>query len=201
MRQARWPGAVTPGRPSLAQTATLDAGLAQQLTVLLLRHTLAALLDHGAHTNLPLETMWLGTVMRSARSGSDLDGAPIWPPREAAAGGGPGTNRTRVPAHPRQAPTGPAVRRSARRRPANTRAPRARARGTTGRPGRRSDRRRAPAGRRSFWKPASERPPRPRSGTVPPRGVPRSGLDPSSLAPILSQARSAATGQASRRGG
>src|SRR6185503_12157960 len=60
MRQARWPGAITPGRPSLAETATLDAGLAQQLTVLLLRHTLAALLDHGAHTNLPLETMWLG---------------------------------------------------------------------------------------------------------------------------------------------
>src|SRR4029453_12931751 len=39
-----------PGRPSLAETATLDAGLAQQLTVLLLCHTLAALLDHGAHT-------------------------------------------------------------------------------------------------------------------------------------------------------
>src|SRR4051812_33430430 len=63
MRQAR-DRAVSelsaPGRPSLAETATLDAGLAQQLTVLLLRHTLAALLDHGAHTNLPLETMWLG---------------------------------------------------------------------------------------------------------------------------------------------
>src|SRR5919202_3357860 len=39
-----------PGRASLAETATLDAGLAQQLAVLLLRHTLAALLDHGAHT-------------------------------------------------------------------------------------------------------------------------------------------------------
>src|SRR4030095_761150 len=38
-------------RPDLlAETATLDAGLAQQLTVLLLGHSLAALLDHGAHT-------------------------------------------------------------------------------------------------------------------------------------------------------
>src|SRR4051794_1438272 len=67
MRQARWPGEVTPGRPSLAQTATLDAGLAQQLTVLLLRHTLAALLDHGAHTNLPLETMWVEPGMPPGR--------------------------------------------------------------------------------------------------------------------------------------
>jgi hypothetical protein len=34
----------------LAETATLDAGLAQQLAVLLLGHSLAALLDHRAHT-------------------------------------------------------------------------------------------------------------------------------------------------------
>jgi hypothetical protein len=87
-----------PGAPSLAETATLDAGLAQQLTVLLLRHTLAALLDHGAHTNLPLETMWLGPEVRKAPTASDLDGTPIWSPREAAAGGGPGTNRTSLPA-------------------------------------------------------------------------------------------------------
>src|SRR5918993_5833290 len=39
-----------PGRRSLAETATLDAGLAQQLAVLLLGHALAALLDHRAHT-------------------------------------------------------------------------------------------------------------------------------------------------------
>ncbi len=36
--------------PSLAELATLHAGLAKQLAVLLLRHPLAALLDDGAHT-------------------------------------------------------------------------------------------------------------------------------------------------------
>src|SRR4051812_16028573 len=38
----------------LAETATLDAGLAQQLAVLLLGHTLAALLDDRAHPIVPL---------------------------------------------------------------------------------------------------------------------------------------------------
>src|ERR1700712_4204491 len=45
------PGPVRPGRSrSLAELATLHAGLAKQLTVLLLRHPLATLLDDRAHT-------------------------------------------------------------------------------------------------------------------------------------------------------
>src|SRR5690349_20494785 len=64
-REVTGPG-VTPGRTSLAETATLDAGLAQQLTVLLLRHTLATLLDHGAHTKCLSKTMW-GRSLRTRR--------------------------------------------------------------------------------------------------------------------------------------
>src|SRR3954453_15164576 len=97
MRQARGPGGGTPVRPSLAETATLDAGLAQQLAVLLLRHTLAALLDHGAHTNLPLETMWLGLGVPGG-----TDPLPIWTTLRALAAREqrriePGTNRTSLP--------------------------------------------------------------------------------------------------------
>jgi hypothetical protein len=41
----------------LAALATLDAGLAQQLAVLFLRHPLAALLDHRAHIVCPLNML------------------------------------------------------------------------------------------------------------------------------------------------
>src|SRR5687767_8195233 len=54
-----------PGRRSLAETATLDAGLAQQLAVLLLGHALAALLDHRAHTT---------ALPNVADNGSEKDG-------------------------------------------------------------------------------------------------------------------------------
>jgi hypothetical protein len=37
---------------ALLLVATLVTSLAKQLAVLLLRHTLAALLDYGTHTNL-----------------------------------------------------------------------------------------------------------------------------------------------------
>src|SRR5690242_15078134 len=130
MRQARWPGEVTPGRPSLAETATLDAGLAQQLTVLLLRHTLAALLDHGAHTNLPLETMWLGPGVplgtHRLRSGRRPDLVAARSSGEWRTGNQPHQRTGRSTA----GPNGPGLTRSGRRRPANTRAPRAPAHGT-----------------------------------------------------------------------
>src|SRR5690349_20474757 len=93
-RQVNRPG-VTPGRTSLAQTATLDAGLAQQLAVLLLRHTLAALLDHGAHTKSLSKPCGSDPERRSAariRTGRRPGR------RVAARAGGPGTNRTSVPA-------------------------------------------------------------------------------------------------------
>src|SRR3954463_4157606 len=83
---------------SLAETATLDAGLAQQLAVLLLSHALAALLDHRAHTTAfrcnvrggPVDTTgggvgdrlrttagpawWAGHTRERSRSGSRVAG-------------------------------------------------------------------------------------------------------------------------------
>src|SRR3954468_24211333 len=134
-RQVTGPG-VTPGRTSLAETATLDAGLAQQLAVLLLRHTLAALLDHGAHTKCLSNQVGSGAACTIARPASDLDGGSDPAPPDRAARVGPRANRTSVPAGHGRAKTTPEVRQSARTLRADTHAPRARARGTNGRPGR-----------------------------------------------------------------
>src|SRR5262245_49384709 len=62
-----------PGRagPLLTQTATLNPGLAQQLPVLFLGHTLAALLDHRAHTTSPLKHAGYLAGPRVARCGPD----------------------------------------------------------------------------------------------------------------------------------
>src|SRR5689334_24007912 len=83
----------------LAETATLDAGLAQQLAVLLLRHTLAALLDHGAHTkSLSKPCEWDRARTLTGTAGTGLDGAcGATSPRCGALT--PGTNRSSVPAH------------------------------------------------------------------------------------------------------
>jgi hypothetical protein len=63
----RWPDRRRPDGQSLAETATLDAGLAQQLAVFLLGHTLAALLDHRAHTRtFPLRFTELDSGRRPA---------------------------------------------------------------------------------------------------------------------------------------
>jgi hypothetical protein len=56
----------------LAALATLDAGLAQQLAVLFLRHPLAALLDHRAHIVCPLNTL-VGPPTISWRPKSESD--------------------------------------------------------------------------------------------------------------------------------
>src|ERR1700754_3483504 len=152
-----------PGRPSLAETATLDAGLTQQLAVLLLRHTLAALLDHGAHTNC-LSKPGGSDRERSSASRFRSGRHPGARDRREAARAKPGTNRTSVPAGQGRTKTAlPDLRPSARTRREGTRAPRAREPGTNGRPGPRSGRRREPTDRRSSSKPASGRPPRPRS--------------------------------------
>src|SRR5690349_1619724 len=94
-RRRRQPGD-PPGLPSLAQTATLDAGLAQQLAVLLLRHTLAALLDHGAHTKASRTMFGWNRAGLHGTAGTELDGT-----RTGAANGGARESRE---------PTGPAYR-------------------------------------------------------------------------------------------